>query len=252
MNEQRFVVTDQVWQRLEVYLPGKGSDAGATAKDNRLFLEAVFWRVRTGSPWRDLPPAFGNWNTQFRRFRRWAKTGVFESLFKAMSNDPDLEYALIDGTIVQAHQKATGAKGGPQHQAIGRSRGGLTTKIVALVDALGNLVRFLLLPGQSHDMKGVAPLIKGIRFEALLADKAFDADWLLQDIDARGATAVIPPKSNRTHQRDFDKEVYKWRHLVENYFAKIKEFRGIATRYDKTDCSYAASWNLAATLIASR
>lgn len=101
-------------------------------------------------------------------------------------------------------------------------------------------------------MKGVAPLIKGVRFEALLADKAFDADWLLQDIDARGATAVIPPKSNRTHQRDFDKEVYKWRHQVENYFAKIEEFRGIATRYDKTDCSYAASWNLAATLIASR
>lgn len=128
----------------------------------------------------------------------------------------------------------------------------MTTKIVALVDGLGNLVRFLLLPGQSHDMKGVAPLINGISFDALLADKAFDADWLLRDIDARGAAAVIPPKSNRKHQRVFDKEVYKWRHLVENYFAKIKEFRGIATRYDKTDCSYAACWNLAATLIATR
>jgi transposase len=112
MNEQRFVVTDQVWQRLEPHLPGKPGDPGTTAKDNRLFLEAVFWRVRTGSPWRDLPPTFGNWNTQFRRFRRWAKTGVFESLFKAMSDDPGLEYALIDGTIVSVHQKATGAKGG--------------------------------------------------------------------------------------------------------------------------------------------
>lgn len=113
MNEQRFVVSDALWQRLEPDLPGKVSDAGATAKDNRLFLEAVFWRVRTGSPWRDLPPpAFGDWNSQFRRFRRWAKSGIFESLFKAMSGDPDLEYALIDGTIVQVHQKATGAKGG--------------------------------------------------------------------------------------------------------------------------------------------
>lgn len=112
MNEQRFVVTDRVWRRLKPHLPGKASDAGATAKDNRLFLEAVFWRVRTGSPWRDLPPAFGNWNSQFRRFRRWAKAGVFETLFIAMSGDPDLEYALIDGTIVQVHQKATGAKGG--------------------------------------------------------------------------------------------------------------------------------------------
>lgn len=123
---------------------------------------------------------------------------------------------------------------------------------MALVDALGNLVRFLLLPGQAHDMKGVAPLIDGISFEALLADKAFDADWLLKDIDARGATAVIPPKANRIVQRDYDAEVYKWRHMVENYFAKIKEFRGIATRYDKTESSYTASWYLAAALIASR
>ncbi len=80
---------------------------------------------------------------------------------------------------------------------------------MALVDALGNLVRFLLLPGQTHDMKGVAPLIKNISFDALLADKAFDADWLLQDLNARGATAVIPPKANRTVQRNYDTEVYK-------------------------------------------
>lgn len=87
-------------QRFEPHLPGKISDSGASAKDNRLFLEAIFWRVRTGSPWRDLPPAFGHWNSQIRRFRRWAKSGVIESLFIAMSEDPDLKYALIDGTIV--------------------------------------------------------------------------------------------------------------------------------------------------------
>ena len=112
MDEQRFVVSDVLWQRLEPHLPGKPSDAGATAKDNRLFLEAVFWRVRTGAPWRDMPPSFGHWNTQFRRFRRWAKSGIFEILFKAMSADSDLEYARIGGTIVQVHQKAAGAKGG--------------------------------------------------------------------------------------------------------------------------------------------
>ncbi|QBX99462.1 transposase [Rhodophyticola sp. CCM32] len=89
--------------------------------------------------------------------------------------------------------KADRRKRGTQAQAIGRSRGGLTTKIVALVDALGNLIRFLLLPGQAHDMKGVAPLIRDVSFDALLADKAFDADWLLKDLDTRGATAVIPP-----------------------------------------------------------
>ena len=79
---------------------------------NRLFLEAVLWRVRAGSPWRDLPPAFGNWNSVFQRFRRWAKKGVFERLFEELSAEPDFEYALIDATIVSVHQKASGAKGG--------------------------------------------------------------------------------------------------------------------------------------------
>ncbi len=128
----------------------------------------------------------------------------------------------------------------------------MTTKIVALVDALGNLVRFVLLPGQRHDMGGVAPLIAGVHFGALLGDKAFDADWLRAELNQRGAHAVIPPRSNRKQRIDYDKEMYKWRHLVENYFAKIKEFRGIATRYDKTDTSYAANLNLVATIIATR
>ena len=169
------MVSDVLWQRLEPHLPGKVSDAGATAKDNRLFLEAVFWRVRTGSPWRELPPAFGHWNSQFRR---WARSGIFDHLFNAMSGDPDLDYARIDGTIVQAHQKATGAKGGLRLRPLGAPAAGLTTKVVALVDALGNLVRFLLLLGQAQDMKGVAPLIKGVACDALRADNAFDADWV--------------------------------------------------------------------------
>ena len=97
---------------LEPHLPGKKSDSGVTGKDNRLFLEAVFWRVRTGLPWRDLPSEFGHWNSVFRRFRRRAKGGVFERLFMEIRGDPDFEYALIDGTVVQAHQKASGAKGG--------------------------------------------------------------------------------------------------------------------------------------------
>jgi transposase len=112
MNTDRFVIKDEVWDRIAPHLPGKVSDCGVTAKDNRLFLESVLWRVRTGSPWRDLPLFFGNWNSAFRRFRRWAQKGVFERLFKALSAEPDFEYALIDGTIVSVHQKASGAKGG--------------------------------------------------------------------------------------------------------------------------------------------
>ena len=101
-------------------------------------------------------------------------------------------------------------------------------------------------------MKGVAPLIKGVSFGALLADKAFDADWLLQDINARGAIAVIPAKANHKVQRDYDIEIYKWRHMVENYFAKIKEFKATATRYDKTESSYAACCHLVETLLAPK
>jgi transposase len=252
MDRDRFVVGDTVWEKVASLLPGKASDSGVTAKDNRLFLEALLWRVRTGLPWRDLPREFGRWNSIFQRFRRWARAGVFERIFERLSDAPDFEYALVDGTIVSAHQKASGAKGGTQDQAIGRSRGGLTTKIVALVDALGNLVRFVLLPGQRHDTIGVPPLIEGVAFGALLGDRAFDVDWLRAELDARGAAAVIPPKANRKTRFDFDRDAYRWRHLIENCFAKLKEFRAVATRYDKTDDSFRATINLAAAIAASR
>ncbi len=96
------------------------------------------------------------------------------------------------------------------------------------------------------------PLIDDVHFDALIADKAFDAGWLREQLDQRGASAVIPSLANRKRPAAYDKHMYRWRHLIENYFAKIKEFRGIATRYDKTDISCAANWNLVATIIAMR
>jgi transposase len=128
----------------------------------------------------------------------------------------------------------------------------LTTKIVALVDALGNRVRFVLLPGQRHDSVGVAPLLTDLDFDALLADKAFDGDALRADLNDRGAVAVIPPKSNRATDIPCDVEMSKWRHLVENFFCKIKGFRRIATRYDKTDTSFAAMIQLVGAVLATR
>ncbi len=114
MNADRTVLTDAMWARIEDMLPGKKSDPGGTAADNRLFMEAVLWRFRTGSPWRDLPARFGNWNSVFKRFRRWALSGVFERVSDALSEEFDLEWVFVDGTVVQAHQKASGAKGGPR------------------------------------------------------------------------------------------------------------------------------------------
>jgi transposase len=113
-------------------------------------------------------------------------------------------------------------------------------------------VRFLLLPGQRHDSVGVPPLIEGIAFGAPLGDKAVDTDRLRAELGERGAAAVIPPKANRKAVISSDRAMYRWRHLIENTFAKLKEFRAIATRYDKTDTSYAATIQLAAAIIASR
>ncbi len=108
----RTILSEQQWERIEPELPGKVGDPGATAADNRLFVEAVLWIARTGAPWRDLPRAFGKWYSIYTRFWRWAQNGIWERVFKALSDDPDFEYVLIDATYVRVHQHGTGAKGG--------------------------------------------------------------------------------------------------------------------------------------------
>lgn len=123
---------------------------------------------------------------------------------------------------------------------------------MALTDALGNLIDFRLLPGQAHDLRGTAALIEGISGGKLLADRAFDANWLREALATAGTEAVIPPKSNRRFPAEFDRDTYKWRHLIENFFGKIKEYRGIATRCCKTDTSFAAFLSIAATVIRLR
>jgi transposase len=123
---------------------------------------------------------------------------------------------------------------------------------LALTDALGNLVRFVLLPGQRHDTVGVAPLIEGIEFDALIADKAFDSNWIIGELNERGAGIVISQRPQRSNPLQIDKEVYKWRHLIENFFCKLKEFKRIAMRSDKTDTSFAAMIHLCSAVINSR
>ena len=107
---ERRVLRDDQWERIKDLLPGKASDRGATAKDNRLFLEAVLWIARTGAPWRDLPAELGNWHTTYVRFARWARDGVWERIFEALSGDRDLEEVMLDSTAVRAHQHAAGAQ----------------------------------------------------------------------------------------------------------------------------------------------
>ena len=137
-----------------------------------------------------------------------------------------------------------------QDQAIGRSRGGLSTKIHALVDALGNPLEFLLTAGQAHDLAGADELLPHMAASRLIADKAFDADArVLEPLARAGKSAVIPPRPNRLTPREFDRHLYKERHLIENFFCKLKQFRAIATRYDKTARNFLAAIYLASAII---
>ncbi len=128
----------------------------------------------------------------------------------------------------------------------------MTTKILALTDALGNLVRFELLPGHRFDTVGIAPLLDGVQLGGLIADTAFDSDAIVADLDRRGAKVVISQHPRRAKPLPLDRDLYKWRHLIENFFCKLKEFKRIALRADKTDQSFTAMIYLASAVINSR
>jgi len=137
-----------------------------------------------------------------------------------------------------------------ESQAIGRSEGGLSTKIHTAVDALGNPIGFHLTEGQACELDGADVLLPQLEAKIVIADKGFDADKrVLEPLQQAGKQAVIPPKANRNVQREYDKELYKARHLIENFFAKLKLFRAIATRYDKTARNFLAAIHLAAATI---
>jgi transposase len=237
----RYALRDDQWDRIKDILPGREGSVGVTAKDNRLFIEAVLYRYRAGIPWRDLPERFGDFRVIHLRHSRWSKRGVWEKIFKLLAEDAHNEYTMIDATIVRAHQHSAGAKKNKTNsdQAIGRSKGGLSTKIHGTCDAMGNPTGFHLTPGQAHYLDGFDALVEGIEADNLLADKAYDADERVRDVlRDKECNAVIPSKKNRVESIEYDKELYKARHLVENFFAKLKQYRAIATRYDKTSQNF--------------
>ena len=143
---------------------------------------------------------------------------------------------------MRAHQQRRCSKKDGEDQAIGRSKSGLSTKIHATVDALGNPTGFVLTPGQACDLEGADVLLPTLEAQAILADKGYDADErVIRLLEQVGKTVVIPPKRNRKDQREYNKELYKSRHLIENFFCKLKRFRAIATRYDKTARNFLAA-----------
>ena len=230
---RRHEISDDQWSRIEHLLPGRPGTHGGVAKDNRGFLNAVWYVAKTGIPWRDLPDRFGKWDTVFHRFNEWCKKGVWKRVFEAV-RDPDLEWLMIDSTVIRAHHHAAGMNGGADDQALGRSRGGFGTKLHLGVEALGLPLEIHLSPGQDADITHAEAVLGDHQPEAVLGDKGYDSDAFAKAVEDRGAEVVIPPRSNRKTPREYDTVVYKERNKVERCINRLKQFRRVATRYEKT------------------
>ena len=248
----RHRLDDSTWPKLYAYLKTVAGLYTGNEEKSRIFVDAVHWIMRTGAQWRDLPNELGQWNAVFKRFGRWSDKGVWTQMHAHFIEAPDMEWLLIDSTVVRAHPCAAGAphaNGGQEAQALGKSVGGFSTKIHVTVDALGNPLRLLLTGGQSGDATQAIALLEGFDFEAVLADRGYDADKLLAFIAQNEAEAVIPAKKNRLIQRETDWHIYKVRHLVECFMNKIKHYRRIFSRFEKYAARYMAFLSFASALI---
>lgn len=245
---RRHEISDEMWARVEALLPGRRGGHGGVARDNRNFVNAVLYVDKTGIPWRDLPERFGKWDTVYHRFNEWCKKGVWQRIFQSVQ-DPDLEWLMLDSTVIRAHLHAAGMNTEGDDQAMGYSRGGFGTKIHIAVDALGNPVSIHLSPGQDADVTHAKELLGDHKPDAVLGDKGYDSDELVEDIEARGAEAVIPPKKNRVEPRPYDKDLYRERNKVERCVGLLKQFRRVATRYEKTARNFLGMVLLTATTI---
>jgi transposase len=198
--------------------------------------------------WEDLPAAFGAAGTAYRRFRRWACKGIWDELFTEGVPTDALETVMLDSTACKAQRFASGARGGGE-EALGHSRGGLTTKIHAVIDGLGRPLCFLLTPGQAADCRQARPLLEGLVFERLIGDRGYDTDEIRDWLEEHGAEAVIPSKRNRKAPIPHDAALYKQRHRVEIMFGRLKDWRRVATRYDRCAHTFFSAICIAAVVI---
>ena len=227
----RYELSDCEWNVIRPMLPNK--PRGVPRVDDRRILNGIFWVLRSGAPWRDLPEGCGPHTTCYNRFVRWRRAGVWDRIMDALAAAHDAAVQMIDTSIVRVHQHGS-CIAGNKEQHMGRSRGGLTSKIHAVVDANGLPVRLGLTPGEAHDNRLCSVLLTGLRPRTmLLADRGYDADWIRALASQQGAWANIPPKRNRKDPICFSPYLYRARNLVERFFNKIKQCRRIATRYDK-------------------
>jgi transposase len=239
-----YLLSDRHWAVIEPLLPHLG---GKPRVDDRLVISGILYRFREGLRWRAIPVGYGPRTTLFNRFNRWSQRGLWRELLAALAaRDDPPDVAMVDSTTMRAHRAAAGAKGGERGQAIGHSRGGRTTKLHALADGQGRLYALMLTPGQVHDIVGGRALLVAVPpMRRLIGDKAYDANDLRDFLAGQGTEAVIPPMPQRKTPPPFDPIAYRRRNVIERAFCQLKDWRGIATRYDKTARNFLAGICLA-------
>ncbi len=238
------------WERVYRVLKGFRRIRVRSEEKTRQFIESVHFILKTGAQWRELPPYYGKWRSVHKRYESWCRKGIWNEILLEFASNYDGESVMIDATIVRAHPCAAGYKKGQQDQeALGRSKGGFTTKIHAVVDALGQALRFTLTPGQRHDITQASSLLKGFENAHVIADKGYDSQALIDQLENQNCRPVIPPRSNRKTPREYDKHVYKERHLIECFFNKIKHFRRVFSRFDKRASAYMGFLAFASVII---
>ncbi|WP_165974270.1 MULTISPECIES: IS5 family transposase [Vibrio] len=244
----RTMLTDIRWKLLLQVMKSTGRIYDKT--EHRMTFEGILYRMRTGIPWRDLPSEFGEWSTVYRRFNLWSKKGILDNLFKSLSNMADFEWVFLDGSIVRAHQHSTGAATESSEQ-IGKSRGGNSTKIHLAVDSGGLPICFDLSEGQRHDIVHAESLVEQLdEVNTIVCDKGYDSEPFRTFVKERGGETVIAKRNyTRYRQRQYGWCLYKYRHLVENAFGRIKHYRSISSRYDKLERNYASMLSLAFMLM---
>ena len=248
-RENRAFFSDASWRSVARVV--SGLTRRGPKGDLRRFIEGVVWILRSGAPWRDLAERFGRWDAVYRRYRRWAVAGRWEALRRALTKTRNDQLLLIDSTIVKAHVHAAGARKSDQAtEALGRSRGGFTTKLHALVTEAGQLVRYILTGGEVNDITQAEALVRAREGVGLVGDRAYDSDAFVAHVAGLGMHVVIPSRSTRRHPRELDAAAYARRNVVERWFGRMKVFRRMATRYDKTAGSYLGFVAAGAALVA--
>ena len=236
---QKEYITDEAWIKILKFFEKHPRVYIGCQGELKLFIEAIYWMARSGAPWRMLPKKYGKWNSIFSRFRGWVKKNIWTDLMNFCVENPDLEHVMIDSTIVRAHACSAGF-GNQSKQGLGRSKGGFSSKIHAKVDALGNPLKFIITPGQESDFCQAKNMLGNISDAYVLCDRGYDSDDFRNKIKSLKCVPVIPGKRNRKKQIDYDKHIYKERSLVECFFSKMKYYRRVFSRFDKSVESFVA------------